>query len=129
MAEAKPKAEKKVAEKPAAKALEKKEAKKPEARPEEKAKKEKAVYNPWKVLKFPHLAEKSMNMVELENRLVFVVDRKATKAQVKEAVEKGFAVKVKAVNMEITRKGLKKAYIKLAAEHAASDIASRLGML
>ena len=132
MAKAKPKAEK-AEKKPAAEA-EKKEAKpgkKPEAKREEKPKKERKekVYNPWKVLRFPHLAEKSMNMVELENKLVFIVDRNATKAQVREAVERGFATKVGKVNLEITQKGVKKAYVKLIPENAASDIASRLGML
>lgn len=92
------------------------------------AKKEE-VYNPWKVLMYPHLAEKSMNMVELENKLVFIVNRKAKKAEIKEAIERGFGVKVLAVNMEITQKGNKKAYIKLHPDYMAADIASRLGMI
>lgn len=89
----------------------------------------KADFNPWKTLFYPHLAEKSMNMVELENKLVFIVARKATRAQIKEAIEKGFNVKVLSVNMVITQKGLKKAYVKLSPEHLASDIASRMGMI
>lgn len=104
-------------------AQDKKEAKKPEAR------KEKEIFNPWKVLLYPHLAEKSMNMVELENKLVFMVKRNATRAQIKEAVEKGFNVKALSVNMLITTKGTKKAYIRLSPEHMASDIASRMGMI
>ena len=92
-------------------------------------KEEKAVYSPWKVLMYPHLAEKSMNMVELENKLVFVVNRKANRAQIKEAVEKGFKVKVVSVNMLITQKGVKKAYVKLSPKDMASDIASRMGMI
>lgn len=92
-------------------------------------KKESKTYDPWKVLKYPHLAEKSMNMIEFENKLVFIVDFKAKKNEVKEAVEKGFDVKVEDVNIEITRKGLKKAYVKLSSESIASDIASRLGIL
>ena len=86
-------------------------------------------YDPWQVLHYPHLAEKSMNMVELENKLIFVVRRNAKKEQVKEAVEKGFGVKVLAVNIMITRKGHKKAYIKLAPGYSAADIATRLGMI
>jgi len=102
--------------------------KKVERRPKEE-KKAKNVYNPWKVLMYPHLAEKSMNMVELENKLVFIVNRRAKKADIKEAVEKGFGVKVTAVNVEITRKGHKKAYVKLHSDYMAADIASRLGMI
>ena len=83
----------------------------------------------WKVLLYPHLAEKSMNMVELENKLVFIVKRRAKRAEIKEAIEKGFNVKVLSVNMVITQRGLKKAYIKLSPDNLASDIASRMGMI
>ncbi|GEM_PF-54030 len=86
-------------------------------------------YNPWKILMYPHLAEKSINMVELENKLVFIVNKKANKGNIKEAVEKGFDVKVLSVKTEITRKGQKKAYIKLGPDHSAADIATRLGMI
>ncbi|MBU0530603.1 MAG: 50S ribosomal protein L23 [Candidatus Aenigmatarchaeota archaeon] len=86
-------------------------------------------FNPWNVLKYPHLTEKSMNMVELENKLVFVADRRAKKSQIKEAIEKGFNVKIDNLNVVITQKGLKKVYAKLGPESDAVDIASRLGML
>jgi len=86
-------------------------------------------FNPWDILRYPHLAEKSMNMVEIENKLVFIVDRRAKKDDIIEAVERGFNVVVDSVNTEITRKNQKKAYIKLAPQYSASDIASRLGMI
>jgi len=86
-------------------------------------------YDPWGVLKYPNLAEKAMNMVELENKLVFVVRKNANKAQIKEAVEKGFDVTVLGVNVELTPKGDKRAYIKLGEKDSAADIASRMGML
>lgn len=86
-------------------------------------------YNPWGILLYPHLAEKSMNMVELENKLVFIVNIKASKNDIKEAVEKGFDVKVAEVRTEITTKGQKKAYVKLAEGYEAADVASRLGMI
>jgi large subunit ribosomal protein L23 len=122
-------AEKKPISKRAEKPAEKKAAeKKPAERPAGKPVKEKR-FDHWKVLKYPHLAEKSMNMVEMENKLVFIVDRKATKAEVKKAVEKGFAVEVSGINVEITRKGVKKAYIKLKPGYEAVDIASRMGMI
>lgn len=83
----------------------------------------------WDVLMFPQLAEKSMNMVELENKLVFIVKKKANKEEIRDAVEKKFNVKVIKVNFEVTRKGHKKAYIKLHPDNSAADIASRMGML
>jgi large subunit ribosomal protein L23 len=81
------------------------------------------------VVSYPQLAEKSINMVEFENKLVFVVDRRATKQEIKEAVEQGFKVKVEDVNTVITTKGQKKAFVKLSPDHPASDVASRLGMV
>ena len=83
----------------------------------------------WEIVKFPHLAEKSMNMVEMENKLVFIVDRKARKDDIKNAVEAEFKVKVEDVNVVITTKSQKKAYVKLSDKDSASDIASRMGML
>ena len=38
--------------------------------------------SPWKILQYPHLTEKSMNMVETENKLVFIVDRKYKKKEI-----------------------------------------------
>ncbi len=95
----------------------------------EKEKATEAKQDPWKVLMYPQLAEKSMNMVELENKLVFIVNKNAKKEQIKEAVEKQFNVRVIKINVEITRKGEKKAYVKLHPDDSAADIASRMGML
>ncbi len=85
--------------------------------------------DPWKVLMYPQLAEKSMNMVEIENKLVFIVHPKATKQEIKTAVEREFEVKVNKVGSMITTKGQKKAFVRLHPDYSAADIASRLGML
>jgi len=96
---------------------------------EEKKEAKEAKQDPWKVLMFPQLAEKSMNMVELENKLVFIVNKKAKKEQIKEAIEEQFNVRVIKINVEITMKGEKKAYVKLHPDDSAADIASKMGML
>lgn len=83
----------------------------------------------WDILVYPHLTEKSMNMVELENKLVFIVNKKANKEDIKEAIEKEFDVKVEWVKTEITTRGQKKAFIKIHPEFSAADIASKLGMI
>jgi large subunit ribosomal protein L23 len=119
--------EKPQAEKPQAQPGEKP-AGKPE-RPEAKPAPVMGDYNPWGVLMYPHLAEKSMNMVEMDNKLVFIVSKKANKKDIKEAIEKGFDVKVRGIKTEITTRGQKKAYIKLAEGYEAADVASRLGMI
>jgi large subunit ribosomal protein L23 len=86
-------------------------------------------YDPWDILIYPHLTEKSMNLVERNNVLVFVVSMKANKKQVKDAVEKGFGARVISVRLHITKKNQKKAYVRLAEGVLASDIATRLGMI
>jgi len=78
------------------------------------------------VLLYPITTEKAIGMIELENKIVFVVDKRATKNDVREAVEKLFAVKVEAVNSLITPKGEKRAYVKLAEGFKADDIAAKL---
>ena len=85
--------------------------------------------DPWTVLLYPHLAEKSMGLIESQNRLTFIVDRRSTKSQIAQAVEKGFNVDVEKVNVEITMQGVKKAYVTLSKKNLAADIATRLGMI
>jgi large subunit ribosomal protein L23 len=85
--------------------------------------------DPWKILRYPHLTEKSISLVEQENKIVFVVERKADKKQIKEAFEKAFEVKVEKINTEITFKGEKKAFIKLKPEFKAGDVAVKLGII
>lgn len=84
--------------------------------------------DPLKVIKHPVSTEKVLRMIETENKLVFIVDRKATKQDIKEAVEKIFEVKVDRVTTQITTRADKKAYVKLAAENPAIDITTKLGM-
>ncbi len=50
-----------------------------------------------KVLKAPHISEKSTMVAETQNTIVFKVATDASKAEIKAAVEKLFEVKVEAV--------------------------------
>ena len=63
------------------------------------------------VIKYPLSTEKSIRLMESENKLVFIVERKARKGDIKEELEKIFKVKVKHINTLITPEGKKKAYI------------------
>ena len=85
--------------------------------------------DPWKVLKYPHMTEKSVGLVETENKIVFIVDMKSDKVNIKKAFEEAFNVKVDKVNVEVTMKGEKKAYIKLKPQSKAVDVAVKLGMV
>lgn len=77
----------------------------------------------------PVVSEKALSLIESNNTLTFIVDLRANKLRIKEAVEKLFDVKVEKVNTLITPKGEKKAFVKLKPEHKASDIAVKLGIL
>jgi len=85
--------------------------------------------DPWKILKYAYMTEKSIGIIEKENKIVFIVGKKARKKEIKEAFEKVFEVKVEKVNTEMTMKGEKKAYIKLKPEFKAADVAVKLGIV
>ena len=48
----------------------------------------------YETIKHPLSTEKAIRLMESENKLLFIVDRKATKKDVKEAVEKMFKAKL-----------------------------------
>ncbi|MFX1465295.1 MAG: 50S ribosomal protein L23 [Promethearchaeota archaeon] len=74
------------------------------------------------------ISEKLFDMIENENKLAFIVDRRANKREIKKAVEILYDIKVDRVNTLILPDGRKKAYVRLADEEDASDLAAKLGM-
>jgi large subunit ribosomal protein L23 len=83
---------------------------------------------PYDILIHPDVTEKSMSLIERENKLVFVVARNSTKNQIKRAVESLYEVKVEKVNTLVTPKGIKRAYVKLRPEYKAEEVATRIGV-
>ena len=81
------------------------------------------------IIKYPLMTERSVNMIENENKLVFIVDRRSNKLQIAAAIRELYEVEAETVNTLITRKGEKKAFVKLTDEYDASDVAIRLGIL
>ena len=81
------------------------------------------------IITFPLMTESASVMVEKDNKLIFIVNFKAGKADVKRAVEVMYEVKVDRVNLLITPQGVKKAFVKLKPEYRASDVAIKLGIL
>lgn len=55
----------------------------------------------YEVVKRPIVTEKSMTMVDYDNKYVFEVDLRANKLQVKEAVQVAFDVEVLDVNLMV----------------------------
>lgn len=82
----------------------------------------------YKIIKKPSITEKTFDLIERENKLTFLVDRRANKHQIKQAFEKIHNVKVIRVNTMITPQGEKKAFIKLHPDYSAQDIAIDLGI-
>ncbi len=85
--------------------------------------------DPYEVILYPLMTESASVMVEKENKLVFVVNLKAAKKDVKRAVEELYEVEVERVNVLITPKGEKKAFVKLHPDYKAADVAIKLGIL
>ena len=83
----------------------------------------------YNIIKYPLATEKAIRIMETENKLIFIVDKKSTKAQIKEAIESEFKVKIKKVNTLYNNQGEKKAYISLSQETPAIDVATQLGLM
>lgn len=82
----------------------------------------------YKIIKVPYVTEKTFSMIEKQNKMVFLVDDRATKRTIKEAIEKIYQVKVMKVNVLRSATG-KKAYVTFSPDNPASELASKLGVL
>eukprot|EP00056_Hartaetosiga_gracilis_P010665 m.159024 g.159024 ORF g.159024 m.159024 type:complete len:146 (-) comp13363_c2_seq1:104-541(-) len=84
--------------------------------------------NEFSIIKFPVTTNSALESLESKtNALVFIVDKRANKYQIKSTVEKLYDVGVKKVNTLIRPNGQKKAFVHLTADHEAVQIASNLG--
>ena len=88
-----------------------------------------------------------MKKIEENNTLVFITDLKANKRQIKDAVKKLYDVEVAKINTLIryvtcslfhrypssrrvrSPDGTKKAYVRLAPDHDALDVANKIGFI
>ncbi len=85
--------------------------------------------DPYEVIIAPIVTESAFMLMDQYNQMVFLVQRHATKRQIKEAVERLFDVKVAKVNTVITPKGNKKAFVRLTDEYSALDVATIFGIM
>lgn len=85
--------------------------------------------DPFKIIKYPLSTEKAIRLMEAENKMIFVVDTKATKKEIKAAIQELLKSKVAKVNTLISPNGKKKAYVKFAPDVLAMDVASNLGLM
>ena len=83
----------------------------------------------YNIIKYPLSTEKSIRLMESENKLIFVVNAKATKKEIKKALEDMFKAKVDGVNTFVNADGEKRAYVKFSAKNPAIDIATQMGLM
>jgi large subunit ribosomal protein L23 len=80
-----------------------------------------------RILLHAYVTEKSMDEMERQNKLEFVVDPRANRQEIRRAIEEIYQCKVAAVNVKIVRQG-KIATVKFAPPYSAEDIGSRAGV-
>jgi len=80
-----------------------------------------------RIILHAYVTEKSMDEMERQNKLEFVVDRRASRAEIKRAVEDIYQCKVFKITTKIVRLG-KIATVRFQKEFSAEDIGSRAGV-
>jgi large subunit ribosomal protein L23 len=80
------------------------------------------------VLIQPYITEKTFNMIEKENKLIFIVREKSTKQLIREAMSVLYGVEVIDINTARTIRG-KKAAVRFRDPNGARDLATTLGLV
>uniref|UniRef100_A0A7S0PZT8 Large ribosomal subunit protein uL23 N-terminal domain-containing protein n=1 Tax=Coccolithus braarudii TaxID=221442 RepID=A0A7S0PZT8_9EUKA len=83
----------------------------------------------YAILKYPLTTESAMKKIEDNNTLVFIVDTRANKRQITDAVRRMYEIKTAKVNTLIRPDGLKKAYVRLTTDYDALDVANKIGII
>lgn len=83
----------------------------------------------YNVIKYPLTTEAAMKKIEDNNTLVFLTHLRSNKHHVRAAVRKLYDIKVAKVNLLIQPDGKKKAYVRLARDYDALDIANKIGII
>jgi ribosomal protein uL23 len=81
------------------------------------------------IVKNPLSTEKSIKLMESENKLIFAVDKHANKQAIKAEIESFFKVKVVSVTTRVGPDAKKRAYVRFSNETPAIDIATKLGLI
>ncbi|XP_055966790.1 60S ribosomal protein L23a-like [Sorex fumeus] len=83
----------------------------------------------YAIITFPLTTESAMKKIEDNNTFVFIVDVKANKHQIKQAVKKLYDIDVAKVNTLIRPDGEKNAYVRLAPDYGTLDVANKSGIV
>ena len=85
--------------------------------------------DPYTIIKYPLSTEKSIRLMESENKLIFVVNKQSTKKEIKKAIEEMYKVEVENVHTLVSAEGEKRAYVKFSPKNPAIDIATQMGLM
>jgi len=80
-----------------------------------------------RIILHDYVTEKSMDEMERQNKLEFVVDRRANRAEIRRAVESTYQCKVQKITVKIVRSG-KIATVRFTKDFSAEDIGGRAGV-
>ena len=76
----------------------------------------------------PYITEKTFELVETEKKICFIVQRSASKLQIKDAIKTLYEKKAVTVNTSRTIYG-KKAFVEFESVDIARNLATKIGML
>eukprot|EP00823_Brevimastigomonas_motovehiculus_P000367 TRINITY_DN10457_c0_g1_i1.p2 TRINITY_DN10457_c0_g1~~TRINITY_DN10457_c0_g1_i1.p2 ORF type:complete len:186 (+),score=58.70 TRINITY_DN10457_c0_g1_i1:24-560(+) len=96
---------------------------------ERKSRPSRPMLNKYSIIKSPLCTESAMKQIEDNNTLTFIVDIKANKKHIAEAISSLYEVDVVRVNTLIRPDGIKKAYARLSADVEALEVANRIGII
>ncbi|XP_051051727.1 60S ribosomal protein L23a-like [Phodopus roborovskii] len=83
----------------------------------------------YAIIKFPLTTESAMKKTEDDNTLLFIMNVKANKHQIKQAVKKLYHIDVAKVNTLIKPDREKKVDVRLAPDYEAVDVANKIGII
>ncbi len=84
---------------------------------------------PFTFVKFALMTEKSVQGIEAQNRMVFIIERKATKENVAKEITAMFNTPVKSVRTMFDQDGRKRAFVAFKNAGAAGEVAIKLGII
>jgi len=70
-----------------------------------------------------------MKKIEDNNTLVFIVDYRTSKSQIRTAVKRMYDIQAEKINTLISPLGEKKAYVRLTTDYDALDVANKIGII
>ena len=85
--------------------------------------------NKYRVIEYPLVGESATKLMEDKNTLVFIVNRDATKTDIKRTFKQRFEADVRRVNTLIRPDGKKKAFVTLKGTQAAVELGSKIGII